>query len=1179
MNFTGLFLLAAVIQVSAGTVAQTVTYSGDSVALEKVFSAIKEQTGYVFFYDENDLKESQPVTVRLIKVPLETALEKLLSGQPFRFQLTGNTVFISRKPPGVENIVHDDLPGIYDRLLPPIRGVVTDEQGKPLPNATIGIKGKPGMVKADQYGIFVIDAAVGDVLLISIVGYAPKEVQVQDADKNLAIELKVNPSSLDEVNIVAYGSTTRRETTGSISVVKAKEIEGIPSSNIANLLQGRVAGMDITNISGSPGAGGLAITIRGYNSLDVEQGRRFSNPLWVVDGVPINTFTSPVTGTNLLAEINPDMIESIQILKDASSAAIYGSRAANGVIIVTTKKGKRNQEAKFSVNVSRTENILPSLPTVTIGKAERDFRLRALMNDPKAYLDMETLRYVYPVSYEDNYLNSFGSIDYFFTPQPGSANGLLMPFIDSLNPFYNNATNFFPMYYTRGEIINGNIQTYGGSDKISYGIGLGFYEEKGILKGSGFQRIDLNSNINVALSKKLNIDLRFNTSLTNRRRGEKVDNFGFGSSPIIETVPGDPFALSTLFPGEGTAVWNSVLEKLGGTKEKNRSVRLRASFKINYELLDGLTLSSSIASDYSVHRRNYFQPSYLSQSNYSSSIGQTGINLMALNENLVSYNKIIDGKHKINAVAGFSYQYDQVEYNGGRAENSPSDRIYYAMPGFPTIGQRDYGGFVETIAFQNYVSDMQEKALISYFGKLDYGYKGKYLATASLRRDGSSVFGENNKWGVFPSFAAGWVFTEEQFLEGASSWFNHGKFRASWGKSGMHFSQNYLALGIIQLSPYPFQGSGVLVPDYGRGLFNESLSWEETSQWDFGVDLDLFDQRFGVTFDYYFRYTDKMLMPVRLPSTYTGYFEQWRNAAAVSNEGIELLLNYEIVRKPEMFWKASFNVARNWNRFEKSYDGQDASVDPNRPRMIIGKPLNGIYALRTDGFVNSQDELPLYFNAGGISNYFSPTSKQHFYKPGDLKFVDIDGDGILTEADKIYTGSALPFITGGFVNQFKWKDFDANLLFSFQLGRHMVNTTAVNSLLTNPGSENGAWHPILMDLDNISFWGEQNKENPDFPTLQTDNLAYLYDASVDRYVEKVNWCKLKTLSVGYNLARVLTKNKWLEQFRIFLTGENLLTFTNYSGLDPETVDIVTGFDYGVNYPLARRFTFGVTVKF
>ena len=1145
---------------SANTFAQQerVSLNMTGVTVKMLLDEIQRQTDLHFIFNTEQTNQLGKVSVDVKNETVENVLKRLFEGTDLTYSFRDNIIVVKRR---VESAVRQDMFQIV--------GKVTDEKKQPMPGVTVRLEGSTVGTATNSKGIFTLMLPVRKgVLEFSFVGYKTQKVSFTEITKDtIRVMMKEDIQSLDEAVVVAYGTTNKREMTGAVSVIKADEIKGIPSPSIANLLQGRVAGMDITNMSGAPGGGGTAIVIRGYNSLDVEQNRRYSNPLWVVDGVPLNSFTSPITGTNLLADINPDMIESIQVLKDASSAAIYGSRAANGVIIVTTKKGRQNQNATFSVNISQSWNILPELPTVTIGKGERDFRLKALRSGPsKAYLDPETNRYKYPTSNREVFDTKRGSYDYFFTPTSYNSNGLVLQ--DSLNSFYNNATNFFPIYYEKGKITNANIQTYGG--RMYYGMGLGYYDESGVLRGTGFNRIDLNANMNVIPVRKLNVDLRLNATLTNRKRGEKTQ--GMGSAPIVETVPGDPYELSSLNPGEGSAVWNDVLEKLKGTKEKNRSVRIRTNFKIGYDVLDGLNLSTSLAADYSIHRRNYFQPSYLDEHGFSQTVGETGINLMVLNENLLTYQKTIKENHNINVVAGFSYQYDQVEYNGGSAQNSPSDKIYYSRPGFPVLGELNYGYYSETVAFQRYISDMEEKTLISYFGRLEYNYKKKYLLSASFRRDGSSVFGKNNKWGTFPSVAAGWTFTEESFMNRFTDWLSFGKFRASWGRSGQHFEQSFLALGLME-SGNAHQGNSTLEPVWEGGLYNDDLSWEETDQYDFGLDLDLFNYRLGITFDYYYRYTDKLLWAVDLPGNYNGYTGQWRNAAAISNEGIELLIKYEILRTPNFYWKVSVNGARNWNRFEKSYNGKDISVG------IIGKPLNDIHAFPTAGFINKQDEMPLYFNTQGVGQYlYFDIRTDNFYQPGDYKFIDTNGDGKIFFDDMVYMGSALPTISGGIVSEFRWKNFDLNLSMSYQIGRHMVNTTCKNSLATNDNTN--LLHPLLLNLNKITFWKNPGDNHADYARLQIDNNTMIYSGMViDREVEKVNLLKLKTLTIGYNLPDVVIRKLKLGQVRLFVSGENLLTFSNYSGIDPETVDISTGMDYGKNYPLARKYTLGLTVKF
>ena len=1132
----------------------------------EVLNSLRTQTGYQFFYLERNMAAADRVTLSMTQATLPEILDKVLKSQGFTYEIQDKIVIIK---------VADE-----EKKSVTVKGIVYDEKKQPMPGVTVQVVGISVGTATTSKGWFSIDLPMlQGKLKFSFIGYKEQEIDFTEktANDTLRIYMKESVEELDEAIVVAYGETTRRKATGSISVVKADEIKGIPSGNIANLLQGRVAGMDITNLSGAPGGGDVAITIRGYNSLDVEAGRRFSNPLWVVDGVPLNSFTSPVTGTNLLSDLNPDMIESIQILKDASAASIYGSRAANGVIIVTTKKGRKNQDATFSVNVSQSWSILPRYPDLTTGRAERLLRLKNTENRYMAYLDEETNSYKYPESLAEHYEHPIGSYNGFWLPdknEAGTENGSM--YQDSLNTFYNHSTNFFPIYFETGKITNANIQTYGGSDRMTYGIGLGYYDEAGIFKGTGFKRFDLNSNMTVTPVPRFNVDLRFNATLVQKKRASSSmdQNLQYSNYMVpVETIPGDPYKLSSLLPGENSVVWEEVLKTYEGTREANRSVRLRSNFRLGYEIIEGLNFSTSLAADYAIARRNYFSPSYLSDEGNSMSLGETGINLMVLNENLLTYKRTFGESHSLELLGGFSYQYDQEEYNGGYAQKSPSDKIYYAPSGMPDLETVGWGDYEEVRALKNYQSDMQEKSLLSWFARLEYGYRDKYLLSLSIRRDGSSTFGEKNRWGTFPSVAVAWSFSEEPWIKENVGWLSFGKFRASWGRSGMHFSQNYLALGIMKVGTTSYLGESYIEPQWGDGLYNDKLSWEETDQYDFGLDLDFFNHRLGMTLDYYYRYTDKLLERVILPSSgyNTGYTSQWQNAAAISNEGLELMVKYEIFREPKLYWKISINGAYNWNRFKRSYTGKDLNG------KIIGKPLNGIYALQTDGFVDYQEEVPVHHNQLGVKIPLSAEwMERFFYKPGDYRFVDVNGDRKIGYADQVYCGSALPELSGGVVSEFQWKNIDVNLSMSFQLARHMMNWVRVRPLSAFGVSE---YPTIVMDLREISFW-ERPGDKADFPKWQYDWYTYLWTGFYSAHqVERVNWLKLKTLSIGYTLPKAWIQRCGLEELRLFASGENLFTWTNYSGLDPEVVDIRTGIDDGLAYPMARKWTLGLTLKF
>ena len=805
MKFVFIFTMCCLFQIQAAVYSQQTKVSVEfrNVSLEKVFQELERQSNCSFLYNHRVVEARGRVSIQVVDKELSQVLDELLTKLGLGFTFDDNLVIIKERTSmwGKDSVQK----GLR------IVGRVVDEKKQAMPGVTVKLTGTTLGTATDSKGIFsmMLPLAKG-ALEFSFVGYKTQSLSFSATTRDtIQIVMQEDIQALDEAVVVAYGTTTRREATGAISVIKADELRGIPSGSIASLLQGRVAGMDVTNITGAPGGGGTIITIRGYNSLDVEQkSRQFSNPLWVVDGVPLNSFTSPITGTNLLSEINPDMIESVQVLKDASAASIYGSRAANGVIIVTTKKGRANQKATFSVNVSQTWSVLPQLPTLMVGQAERWWRIKALRNMPEAYLDWENRQYKYPSSIAEMEKNRLSSLDWFYPKSDSQpADGIILQ--DSLNSFYNNATNFFPMYFETGKVTNANIQTYGGSDRINYGIGLGYYNESGVLKGTGFNRIDLTTNLNVIPANRLNVDLRFYLSLTNRKRSSENQTEGFQTSTNVDVIPGDPFELTTLLPGKGSVVWDEVLKSLQGIKEKNRSVRGRANIKIGYDVLEGLNISTSLAADYSIHRRHYFSPSYLDKDGYSMSIGETGINVMALSETMLNYTKTIKEDHTFNLLAGFSYQYDQEEYNGGSGRNSPSDKIQYVSSTFPTLAEKEIYGYKEVIPLQAYVSDMKEKSLLSWFARFEYDYRKKYFISASFRRDGSSTFGAKNRWGTFPSIAGGWNFSEESFIKDNWEWLSFGKIRASWGRSGMHFEECYLALGSLS-SGEPYMGESTL---------------------------------------------------------------------------------------------------------------------------------------------------------------------------------------------------------------------------------------------------------------------------------------------------------------------------------------------------------------------------------
>ena len=928
------------------------------------------------------------------------------------------------------------------------------------------------------------------------------------------------------------------------------------------------------NTSGAPGGGGSTITIRGFNSLSIETERRLSEPLWVIDGIPVSNATSTTTGTNGLADLDPNFIESIEVLKDAASASIYGSRAANGVILVTTKRGKEGR-ARFSLNYSESWSFNPVMPTVTGGVAERRFRLLQLRNFVQGYrYRNENGSYIYknPTSHEEAYTQG-GQYDAFWNAGAGVHVPILQ---DSLNSFYNNSTNWFKEFLQVGRVRNINIQASGGTEKSLYNVGLGYYNEKGIMIGTDFTRVNLLGNFTMRPVKGALIDERISLAYTDRGAARS-------SYPGVELFSIDPYRISTTLPSIDSPVFEEAMAQITGIDQKNYDFRLRNNFLVSYNILPNLKVSTSLAVDFWQNMMDYFRPSTLSTMDESYVSQTIGRSVTLLNENLISY----DFKwknHKFDILLGQSTQYDQIDRTIGIAQGGASDFIHYAV-GFPDyVIDVDPETGAETVrAMQSFSSEMTKKTLVSWFGRLNYVFKDKYLLSFTLRRDGSSTFGENVRWGTSPSLSAGWIFSDEPFVQDNLPWLSFGKIRASYGRSGLHFSSPYLALGVYEVDiEESFIQQSTIHPVWEDGLYNPSLTWEETDQYDVGLELYFFQRRLNIIMDYYYRYTDGLLAPVALPGSgsYNPYESQWRNAYAISNQGLELRIEADFIRKENLLWEFSFNIARNWNRFEGSADRRDFSTTSTNIN-IVGEPLNQIYVYKQLGIYQNDNEVPTYDYIRDRYTYVlaGGGSQNNVFRAGDPIYLDVNQDGIINSDDKVYGGSPLPLFTGGFTNNIRWRNFDLNFLFSFLLNRTVLDASLGNSFQwdvmdISHGIASGS--PILTDICDYDFWTPTNTD-ADMPMVQADPGRDVFSTYSSANLHKISFMKLKTLILGYNIPKPFKKSNI--GFRVFLSGENLWTITNYKGRDPEAIDLVTGIDAADTYPLSTRFTLGFTVNF
>ena len=764
----------------------------------------------------------------------------------------------------------------------PVKGLVTDAKGVPLPGVTVryGITG--GVT--DNGGRFSLRLPEErGRLTFSCVGYKTVTVGYR-AGETLRVRLEESRESLEEVTVVAYGEQRRGQVSGSVATVDAARLQNKPASNVLTLAKGQMAGVYFASQSGDPGGNDVSIIVRGASDLAIAGNR---NPLFVIDGVIASDDASLKVGGNPLTSLNPDDIETFTVLKDAAAAAIYGSRAANGEVIITTKKGRYNQHPLLSANVSHTFILQPLLPERIGGNAERRARLEAMKNYAGVYYDRETDSYRYPEGY------ALGKpYDYFWNEGNGAD---MTVYQDSLNPFYNNSTDLMAYYLRPAHATNANIQVRGGAEGIAYSVGLGFYDEAGTLRGTGNRRFSAFSNLTFKPAHHLYGNFRFYLAYTDNNRSRKgVD--AFNPAPTAYSTLPDFLFTSTVLPGPGTPYFGELTRRYESTREKNDSYKLRTSFDLTYEIADGLALKSGVAVDYLQNNQNVFLPKEVNEYGKTYSSGTIARHLMVLNENLLTYRRTLGGSHHADLLLGFSVQQDEMNNNTGKALGAASNTIHYA-PWYSQVYDAE-----ARLDLKDYYSDYEKKTMVGLFGRLNYNYRERYYAGFTLRRDASSTFGEDVRWGWFPSYFVGWTFTEEPFMQALKPWLNYGKLRFSQGRTGRIFEYPYLAQGELDQGA-PYLGHPTVVPEWWAGVSNSGLTWEKTTEYDAGLDLGLLDNRIGLTFDYYLKRTRGLLYNPPTPGTHTGFLAPWRNMYGIDNEGVELevkgelTFNYNIKKK------------------------------------------------------------------------------------------------------------------------------------------------------------------------------------------------------------------------------------------------------------------------------------------
>lgn len=1027
-----------------------------------------------------------------------------------------------------------------------VAGVVKEESGLPAVGATVQVRGTNTGVVTDAHGRFQIKVKVAaGQLEISYLGFVT-QIVAYSTSKSISVTLKEASKKLEEVSVVAYGRKATKDLVGSIGSVKAAQIENMPTPSIDNLLQGKLSGVQVTN-SGGPGSASKVV-IRGNNSMG--NGKTSDSPLYVIDGVPVR----PNTGVDMLASLDPSTIESVEVLKDAASAALYGSRASNGVIMITTKKGKSGRP-QFLVNVSQSISYLPETPLQVVGKAERDWWIRlAKARRATHYEAGESPKM--PNSYADTWGwdEHNGAYDYFwnngkrndFTPIPSHQ-------LDSLNAFYNNQSHWWNYKYRVGHVTKADLHILGGNDNTRYMLGGGIYDEKGIEQGTRFQRANVLGNLDIRLSPKVDIFTRLSMAYTDRAAGEATES----------TIKADPTTTPTVLPGKGSIVDIKTKEMLSAIKAKNNVYNVRLNVGLNYTPINGLRLSSSAAVDHHVRKSNLFIPSFLNTAEpRANSSADVGMMTLIQTENILSYNFKVGQKHSVDLMTGVTYTKEQGESFEGKAYFGMNDKVHYINDAY--LDRLEEYGIVRP--GYHVRTNLQEQAMLSYLGRFSYNYDQRYLAELSVRRDGSSVFKRSTRWGTFPAVGLGWIFSSERFLKDFW-WLSFGKLRFSWGRSGQKLDDPYLVQGTMDVSNYVEGGTG-FVPSI---VANQDISWEKSEQYDLGADLYFLDHKLRFKVDYYYKYTSDLLMEVPLPGNVYFLKKFFNNVGAISNEGLEFELAADIIKKKDLEWTAQLNLSRNWNLVRQLPFG-----NRDLQSFIVGRPSFGIYVYADDGFIHREEDIPYYYNPQGVrENLRFGFNSTNFFGVGARKIKDLDQDGRITESDKYYAGTTLPIAHGGFSSQLRWKNWTLDALLNFSIGNKMLNMARRSSLAFSLDAR-----LLWEDPNQVSFW-EKAGDQAMYPHISyaDASLPGQFDGDIDSFIETVHYLRLKQLTLSYTLPTDWLSKLGAKTTKLYLTGENLFLLTNYSGLDPETVNPITGKDDGKQYPLDRKITLGLNIKF
>ena len=1021
-----------------------------------------------------------------------------------------------------------------------VRGTVTDNNGEPLVGVSVIEEGTMNGVVTDVDGTYLIKVPDTAVLLYDYMGFRQVKESVSGRGV-IDVRMEEDSKFIDEAVVVGYGTMKRSDLTGSVSSVSAEDIENFKTGNVLEALGGQIAGVNITSADGTPGSG-YNVLIRGVGTVNGD-----SSPLYIVDGFEVD---------NIDYIANQD-IQSIEILKDASAAAIYGARAANGVVLVTTKSGRT---AKATVSYSGSASF-------------RELSKRLDVLGPYEFVKLQGER------------NPSNIPNYYM--QGTDADGVPYRY-QSLDDYIGlEGINWQDEAFRNTWSQNHDVSLSGGTDMTKYFVSFSHYDEDGIFLNSGYVKNSARVKLNQKIWKWLDLDL--NMSYTNQNK------YGLGTGGWVLrniiayrptgglNVTDEELLTSSADPGVDNS-YNNHYNPLVTTRTsdiQNKTNTWVANASLTFKIIEGLTFKTSGSYNQSFSRNDYF---YYEGSEYAArSGGPYGQSTMTLNNrwsvnNVLTYDRTFARKHRLTAMAGQEYQMSGSEYLRGQAKEFSEDilGVDKLSAGEPSL--------VET--------SRTDKKRLSFFARVFYSYDDRYMLTATLRADGSSVFAPGNRWGIFPSFAAAWTLSNESWLKDVP-WIDNLKLRVGYGTVGNDRISNYLTSDIYAVGKFGWGTSSVtaLTPNQ---LANPDLTWEGATTVNLGVDFSVFDGRLNLTVDAFQKDTKDLLLQQNLAYV-SGWESQWQNIGKIRNRGLEISISSININRKNFSWSTDLNISFIKNTLVSLLDGTDymlarTGFDSNNTNYdyiaIVGQPLGNMYGYVFDGVYQYSDfvispDLSLTLKDGVVDNRSHIANADNlvpgFVKYKDMPTVDTDGDGVpdagdgvITPDDRTVIGNGYPDWYGGITNTFHIYGFDLSFLLQFSYGNDVYNTTR---FMTTKTTDNG----LNMQAEVLDRWTPYHASNS-VPSVTGMEMHDIYS----RFIEDGSFLRLKNLTVGYSFPdRWINKTK-ISKLRLYLTGSNLFCLTKYSGYDPEvngkSSPLMPGLDYCA-YPKSRVYTIGLELTF